>query len=152
MTQAKSGDTVSVNYTAKLDTGEVVQDTVDSGPLEFTIGSGEVIPGFEEAVMGMSPGETKTVTITAEKAYGPGEEDLVFELDRASWPPDVSLEIGQHISLMPSDAPDGGEAISARVADITESSVILDANHPLAGRDLVFTIELLKAEPQRRVA
>ncbi len=153
MDKVENGSQVRVSYAVKLPNGEKVQDSQESGPITFTVGSGEVLPGFEQAVVGMSPGEEKTVTIPAEQAYGLYDDELIFTLPRDNWPDDVPLEMGQHISLLPSDAPEeGGEAIQARVTDIEGSEITLDANHPLAGEDLIFTIRVEGAKPGRKAA
>lgn len=140
MTQAKSGDTVRVNYTGSLEDGQVFDTSTDRDPLEFTIGSGHVIPGFETAVIGMSPGETKTERIPPDQAYGPHLEELQFEIDRGQVPADLGIHVGQELYLQGPQ----GESIRVRVTELTDDSVTLDANHPLAGRNLVFEISLVE--------
>jgi FKBP-type peptidyl-prolyl cis-trans isomerase 2 len=139
MAQAKNGDTVTVHYTGRFTDGTVFDTSVSGEPLEFTIGERHVIPGFEQAVLGMDVGDSKTVNIASEDAYGDHEEDLVFQLEPDSFPPDLKLEVGQQLQL---DQPDG-RVIHLRVAEITESMVTLDANHPLAGEDLTFELDLV---------
>ncbi|HID19321.1 MAG TPA: peptidylprolyl isomerase [Methanophagales archaeon] len=140
MAQAKIGDTIRVHYTGKFEDGMVFDTSTDGDPLEFTIGNGQVIPGFEEAVVGMSPGESKTTNIPVEKAYGPHREDQVQVVDRKKLPADLKPEIGQQLEGRQPD----GEIIVATVTDVTKSSVTLDANHPLAGKPLIFEIQLIE--------
>lgn len=140
MAQAKLGDTVRVNYTGRLDDGTVFDSSLRSGPLEFTIGDGQLIPGFENAVIGMTPGETKTQRIPAEEAYGPHADFLVIEVDRRRVPPELDPKVGDRLQLQHPD----GRVTPVLVTAVTESSITLDANHPLAGKDLTFDIELLE--------
>jgi peptidylprolyl isomerase len=136
---AKEGSTVKVHYTGKLDDGTVFDTSIERDPLEFTIGDGDVIPGFEQAVIGMTPGELKTVTIPAEEAYGPYDEELVIEVDRSKIPEDIEPEIGMQLQ----GTLESGAVIQYTVIAVSESTVTLDANHPLAGKDLTFDIELV---------
>lgn len=138
--QAESGDTVKVHYAGKLVDGTVFDSSVERGPLEFTIGSGQLIARFEEAVIGMKPGESKTITISAEEAYGPRHEELVFEIDPSQISDDVQLEVGSVVNFY-SPLIGGMKAV---VIAVSESTVTVDANHPLAGEDLVFDIELIE--------
>ena len=140
MAQAKYGDTVKVHYTGKLDDGTVFDASVNGDPLQFTIGSGQIIPGFEQAVVGMNPGESKTVKIPAEDAYGQRREDLVLEVEKSQLPEGLKPEVGLQLQ---SRQPDG-RIIVLTIADISESHVTLDANHPLAGKDLTFDIQLVE--------
>jgi len=140
MAQAKYGDTVKVHYTGKLEDGTVFDTSLDRDPLQFTIGEGQLIPGFEEAVVGMNLGESKTTTIPADKAYGPHREEMVLVVDRNRFPVYLKPEIGQQLQILQAD----GEAIIVTVTDVSESSVTLDANHPLAGKDLTFDIQLME--------
>ena len=139
MAQAKNSDTVKVHYTGKLEDGSVFDSSINHDPLEFTIGEGQVIPGFEEAVLGMDLNETKTVTIPEDKAYGPYHKDLVAEVDRSQLPADLEPEIGQQLEGRQPD----GQVIVATVIGVSESNVTLDANHPLAGKNLTFEIQLV---------
>jgi peptidylprolyl isomerase len=139
MTQAKSGDTIAVQYTGKLDDGTVFDSSVGKDPLQFTIGTGTVIPGFEDAVIGMDTGDSKTVTIPAEEAYGDRNPDLVMVFEREQIPPELPVEVGQQLQLHQ----DNGRAVPVVVTDISASDVTLDANHPLAGEDLTFDIQLV---------
>ena len=136
----QTGDTVSVHYTGKLDDGTVFDSSVDRDPLQFTVGEGQVILGFEEAVVGMRPGESKTVKIPAEKAYGPYDKEKVGVIDRSQFQADMELKVGQKLTVKPPS----GEVITATVIDVSETSVTVDANHHLAGKDLTFEIELVE--------
>jgi peptidylprolyl isomerase len=137
--QAKQGDTVIVHYTGKLDDGTVFDSSVGRDPLQFSIGSGQIIPGFEQAIIGMSPGESKTETIAAENAYGPHYQEMVLVVDRQQMPGDIPMEIGQQLQLrQPS-----GQIIPVIITEVSDSQVTLDANHPLAGENLVFEIQLM---------
>ncbi len=139
MTQAKLGDTVLVHYTGKLLDGTVFDSSMSRDPLEFSIGEGEVIPGFEQAVIGMSPGETKTEEIPCDRAYGPHRPEMVMLVDRQQIPDDLEIEEGLQLQLQhPS-----GQVINVTVTEMDDSKVILDANHPLAGQDLTFDIHLV---------
>jgi peptidylprolyl isomerase len=140
MEKAKADDTVKVHYTGKFEDGTVFDSSAGRDPLEFTLGKRMVIPGFEAAAMGMSPGEKKTVNIPAEEAYGPRREEMVMEVARASMPSDIQPEVGQILQIGQSQ----DQMLQVMVAEVTEESVILDANHPLAGMDLVFEIELVE--------
>lgn len=128
---AKIGDIVKVDYTGKLDNGTVFDSSVDRDPLQFTIGSGDVISGFDQAVIGMKPGESKTVTIPAEDAYGP----LEYEVNRAGISPDLELEIGLQVYY---------DNHPCTITDISETTVTLRNDHDLAGEDLTFEIELVE--------
>lgn len=139
MAQAKEGDTVKVHYTGKLEDGTVFDTSTEREPLEFTIGNGEIISGFERAVVGMEPGETKTATIQPEEAYGPRRDDMTLTVDRGQFPEEIKPEPGQQLQIQ---QPDGRAAI-VTVSDVSESTVTLDANHPLAGRPLTFDIQLV---------
>ena len=136
---AKAGDTVQVHYTGKLDDGSVFDSSAGRDPLEFTVGSGQVIPGFEQAVEGMAVGQTKTVTIPAAEAYGERVAEAVLQVPREQLPPDLEPEVGQQLVMQSRD----GRQIPIVVVEVTEDSITIDANHPLAGRDLTFEIELV---------
>ena len=140
MAPVKHGDTVRIHYTGKLTDGTVFDSSLNEEPLEFTIGEGQVIPGFEEAVLGMNPGQSKITKVRADKAYGTYREDMVMVLNRNQLPAHIQPEVGQQIEMRHED----GTAFIVTVKDVSESSVTLDANHPLAGKDLRFDIELLE--------
>jgi peptidylprolyl isomerase len=139
MGQAKLGDTVTVHYTGKLDDGTVFDSSEGSEPLEFAIGSGMLIPGFEQAVIGMSPGDAKTATIICDQAYGPYDETRVVVIDRQQLPADMPIDIGSQLQIQQQN----DLVIPVVVTDLTDSEVTLDANHPLAGEDLIFEIRLV---------
>jgi peptidylprolyl isomerase len=136
---AKNGDRVRVHYTGKLTGGEVFDSSRERDPIEFTIGAGEVIAGFEEAVAGMEPGATRQVTIPPEQAYGPQKDELKLEVGRSDLPENMDVAIGQQLQLQ-----QGERQFIVRVAEISEEQVVLDANHPLAGQDLTFDLELVE--------
>ena len=138
MAQAKIGDTVKVHYTGKLEDGTVLDSSINRGPLQFTLGESQVIPGFEQAVVGMNLEESKTVNIPAAEAYGPRHKELVVVVNRNEFPAELELKVDDHLQIKQAD----GQKILVTVTDISESSVTLDANHPLAGKDLTFDIQL----------
>jgi peptidylprolyl isomerase len=140
MAQAKDGNTVKIHYTGKLENGEIFDSSAGREPLQFTIGAGQVIPGFEQGAVGMNPGESKTIKIPADKAYGPHRKEMVITVDRKEFPETFELKIGQQLQIPQG----GGGVIAATVTDISESNVTLDANHSLAGKDLTFDIELVE--------
>ncbi|HSK21470.1 MAG TPA: peptidylprolyl isomerase [Longimicrobiales bacterium] len=139
MASAKSGDTVRVHYTGKLEDGSVFDSSDGRDPLEFTVGSGQVIPGFDQAVAGMSPGEEREVKIPAAEAYGDRKDDLVIVVERSQLPPDIDPDVGQQLQLSQE-----GRAFVVTVADVNEQNITLDANHPLAGEDLTFELQLVE--------
>ena len=148
MAQVKEGDKVKVHYTGRLEGGEVFDSSecfedecgCDTGPMEFTIGEGSVIPGFEEAVIGMSPGETKTVTIPVDDAYGQRIEEMVAVVERDNLPPDMTPEPGMRLEVTQED----GQVFPVVITEVTDTQVTIDANHPLAGRDLTFDLRLVE--------
>ena len=140
MAQAKPGDTVQVHYTGTLGDGTIFDSSSGRTPLEFTVGSGQVIKGFDEGVAGMNPGEKKTIDIPMEDGYGPANEEMIFTLDRTDIPNDIPLEMGMTLNMHEDGNP---RPIPVIVRDLTETNVTLDANHPLAGQDLVFEVELV---------
>ena len=140
MAQAKNGDIVTVHYTGKLEDGTVFDSSVNRDPVQFTLGEGLLIPGFERAVLGMSPGESKTAEVSADQAYGPHREEMVVEIDRQEFPPHFQPEVGQQLQIPQSE----GRVARLIVTAVSEQKVTLDANHPLAGRDLTFDIHLIE--------
>ncbi|MEN6371385.1 MAG: peptidylprolyl isomerase [Armatimonadota bacterium] len=140
MAQAQQGNTVKVHYTGKLDDGSVFDSSANRDPIEFTIGEGRVIPGFENGIVGMNTGESKTISIPADQAYGPHREDMVVAVDKKHLPPDLEAEVGDQLQMRQSD----GQPVVVTVADINDESITLDANHPLAGKDLTFDVELVE--------
>jgi peptidylprolyl isomerase len=131
-----------VHYTGKLEDGTVFDSSANREPLEVTMGQGQVIPGFEEALMGMSPGETKTASIPSDKAYGARRDDLVAQVERAQVPPEIQPEVGQRLRV----EQQGGNMVNVVITEVSEESITIDANHPLAGKDLTFDLEIVKVE------
>jgi len=140
MRQAKTGDTVKVHYTGRLSDGSIFDTSEEREPLEFTLGGGRLIAGFDEAVIGMRAAESKTVVLTTEKAYGPHNQEMVMVVDRSRMPSDVKPEIGQNFQI---PGPNGNVLLVTVVA-VSDSTVTFDANHPLAGKDLTFDIQLVE--------
>lgn len=142
MTQVKNGDTVSIHYTGKLDDGTVFDSSVGGQPITFTLGAGEVIPGFEAGTLGMSVGEKRDISIPPEQGYGPYFEELVKVISRDAFPENITPTVGQAFEMqLPS-----GEGIPVRIIDIEGDEVTLDANHLLAGETLYFNIELVRID------
>lgn len=139
MSQAKEGDVVQVHYTGKLKDGTIFDTSQDRDPLEFTLGEGRVIPGFEDAVIGMQENESKIVSIPAEEAYGPRRDDLIMPVPRDQFPQDMNPQTGQQLEIRLQN----GDSRIATVTEISPSDVTLDINHPLAGHDLTFDILLV---------
>jgi peptidylprolyl isomerase len=139
MAQAKQGDTVQLHYMGKLQDGTVFDSSRERHPLQFTIGSGQVIAGFEQAVIGMKIGELKTARIPMEQAYGPHRDDMIVTMDRSKLPAGVNPKIGQRLEITQVD----DQTSLVTVTEVTESTLTLDANHPLAGKELTFDIELV---------
>jgi peptidylprolyl isomerase len=154
MAKAKKGDRVTINFTGTLEDGTVFDTTsaegehehdcddcgCEAGPMELTLGSGEFFEQLEEALIGMAPGEKKTITIAAADAFGEYDDDKVFTVDREQIPADLSPEIGQELELTDED----DETVSVAVIDLDDKSITFDANHPLAGEDLTFEFELVE--------
>ena len=139
MAQAKQGDTVQIHYTGKLADGTVFDTSRERHPLRFTIGNGKVIAGFEHAVVGMNTGESMTTKIPVDQAYGPRRDEMIVTMDRSQLPPGLNAQIGQRLELTQED----DSTILVTVTGATETSLTLDANHPLAGKELTFDIELI---------
>ena len=140
MSQAKSGDTVKIHYTGTLDDGTEFDSSVGREPLEFSLGSGQVITGFDNAVDGMAVGASKTVTIPATEAYGDHHAQLVQQVPRTSLPEEMKPEVGMQLQ---SQSPEG-QVMNLVVTEVDEESITVDANHPLAGQALTFAIELVE--------
>ncbi len=138
--KAKDGDKVKVHYTLTDSRGEVVESSLKREPLEFTIGEAKVIPGFEKGVIGMAPKDKKTITIPPEDAYGPRDDKMVFEFDKKNAPGDFDPQIGQTIQMHRPD----GKSFTVTVAGRSEKGFMMDANHPLAGKELIFELELVE--------
>ncbi len=140
MTKAESGDTVRVHYTGRTDDGKEFDSSRDRDPLEVTLGRGQVIPGFENALTGMTAGDTKTVTIPEGDAYGPRRDELVHQVPRGDIPAEIELEPGRTLLA---HTPDGNQ-LQLVVREVTDDNVTVDANHPLAGEDLTFDLEMVE--------
>src|SRR4051812_23191326 len=142
MQQVKSGDTVKVHYSGRLSDGTTFDSSEGRDPLEFKVGSGQVIKGFDDGVTGMSVGDKRTVQIPETDAYGPKDESMVVEFPRSNFPPDLKPEVGMQLNMTNGS----GQVIPVVIMEVADDTVILDANHPLAGQDLTFDIELVSIE------
>jgi peptidylprolyl isomerase len=140
MQQVKNGDKVKVHYHGRLTSGETFDSSEGRQPLEFEVGTGMVIKGFDDGVTGMKIGEKKTINIPADNAYGPKSKEMIIEYPRNQFPADMQIEVG--MPLMMSSG--SGQQYPVTIAGIKEGMVLLDANHPLAGQDLIFDIELVE--------
>ena len=146
MQTAKKGDRVKVNYTGRSEDGTVFESSVGLIPLVFTIGSDEVVQGFEDAVTGMRPGEKKTVKVRPEDGFGMYDEDLIFEVGKDELPDDFYPQVGMDFEMVDED----GEELSATVIEVNDDSILVDANAPLAGKAVVYEIELLEIIPGKK--
>ncbi len=140
MSQAEPGNTVKVHYTGTLADGSRFDTSRGSDPLEVTLGSGSVIAGFEQALIGMAVGESKTVTIAAAEAYGDRDAERVHQVEREKMPDDIDLRVGVILEAVGED----GTPLPVQVAELSDTTVTLDFNHPLAGQDLTFELELME--------
>jgi peptidylprolyl isomerase len=147
MQKVTSGDKVRVHYHGKLRSGETFDSSDGREPLEFTVGGGDVIKGFDQGVMGMQVGDKKTVEIVAQDAYGDKHDEMVIEFPKTQFPPEMKPEIGMQL-MMNNGA---GQQFPVTITEVKEESVVLDANHPLAGQDLIFDIELVEIVPTSRI-
>ena len=138
--QAKNGDKVKVHYTGKLVSGEEFDSSAGREPLEFTVGAGQMIKGFDAAIPGMIVGDKKTINILADEAYGPRIEEAIIEFPKENVPPDTKLEVGMQLTLTNQQ----GQPVPVIVVELRDDAVIFDANHFLAGQDLVFDVELVE--------
>lgn len=139
MAQADKGKKVKVHYTGKLDDGTVFDSSEGREPLEFVIGSGQVIPGFEKGILGLEEGDAKTINILAEEAYGPYREDMMLTVDKSTMPEGADPQLGMQLEMK---AP-SGQAFVVTIAKIEDEKVTLDGNHPLAGKDLTFDLTVV---------
>ncbi|SHH32874.1 FKBP-type peptidyl-prolyl cis-trans isomerase [Thermosipho atlanticus] len=133
----KIGDTVTLHYVGKFEDGEIFDSSFGGEPLEFVVGSNEVIPGFEEGVIGMEVGEKRTINIPVDKAYGPVKEELIFPVKKSNLPEEI--EVGGYLEVQQPD----GNGFIVKIADIKGDTVYLDANHPFAGKNLIFEVEVV---------
>jgi len=140
LSKVKDGDTVKVHYTGTLTDGTVFDTSEEREPLEFTLGQGQLIPGFEKAVVGMNVGDSTEVEIPSDDAYGEAREDLVISVPKDQLPDDVEPQVGMQLQVNQQD----GQPIPVRITEVGEENLTLDANHPLAGQDLKFEIELVE--------
>ncbi|MDQ7785001.1 MAG: FKBP-type peptidyl-prolyl cis-trans isomerase [Desulfomonilaceae bacterium] len=140
MTQARQGDTVKIHFTGTLPDGEVFDSSFERDPAQFTIGQGTVVPGIEEAVIGMEEGERKITVIPPEKGFGNPRSELLVEVERERFPEGLNPQVGQHLRFLKND----GQEIMASVVNVSESSVVVDANHPLSGREITLDILLVE--------
>ena len=143
MQQVKNGDKVKVHYHGKLRSGETFDSSQGRDPLEFTVGNGDVIKGFDQGVMGMQPGDKKTVEIGVNDAYGEKQQEMLIEFPKTQFPPEMQPEEGMQL-MMNNGA---GQQFPVTIAEVREDTVLLDANHPLAGQDLIFDLELVEIIP-----
>lgn len=139
MTQVKTGDTVRIHYTGTLETGETFDTSSGRDPLEFVVGSGQIIPGLDKALPGMAIGESKTVAVPCAEAYGETNPEARQDVPRDSIPAEIPVDPGTQLQMQTQT----GQVIPVTVVEVTDEVVILDANHPLAGKDLTFQIELV---------
>ena len=140
MSQAKEGDTVKIHYTGKLENGEVFDSSKDREPLQFKIGGGQVIPGFEKGIAGMEVGESKDITIPPEDAYGAKNEQLLFEIERNKLPDHITPDVGMPLQM----TQENGQPINVVITALTDETITIDANHPLADKTLRFNVELVE--------
>ncbi len=143
MQQVKSGDKVKVHYHGKLRSGETFDSSNGREPLEFTVGGGQVIKGFDQGVTGMQVGDKKTVEIPVQDAYGEKQQEMIIEFPKSQFPPDMNPEEGMQLQM----SNGAGQNFNVTVVEVKDDSVVLDANHPLAGEDLIFDIELVEIVP-----
>jgi FKBP-type peptidyl-prolyl cis-trans isomerase 2 len=147
MQQAKRGDTVKVHYHGKLTDGTTFDSSEGRDPLEFEVGAGMMIKGFDDGVVDMAVGEKKTISIAPEDAYGPSDPDNIIEFPISNFPTDMKPEVGMQLNMRDNT----GSTFPVVIAEVKDDSVVLDANHPLAGKELVFDIELVDIKPASRI-
>ncbi|HVX51257.1 MAG TPA: peptidylprolyl isomerase [Chitinophagaceae bacterium] len=139
MREVRNGDTIKVHYRGTLDDGTVFDSSEGRDPLQFEVGSGQVIPGFDDGVLGMIVGQKKTITIPVDEAYGPVQEEMFMEFPLERFPKDMAPEVGMTLNM----SNGSGQVIPVVIAEVLEDAVVLDANHPLAGEVLTFDLELV---------
>jgi len=140
MGQAKDGDTVKVHYTGRLEDGTVFDSSLDRSPLEFKLGAGQIIPGFERLVRGMAVGESRKGDVPVEDAYGPRHEEMVMQVGHEHFPDDLNPTVGQQLEMERQD----GAVLRVTITEVSEEGVTIDGNHPLAGQALSFEVELVE--------
>lgn len=140
MSQVKTGDTVKVHYKGTLNDGSIFDSSEGREPLEFVVGSGQVIQGFDDAVMGLKAGESKEVNIPSDKAYGAYNDEMVLSIEQDKFPPEIELKVGEQLQIPAQN----GQPIVVVIKEVKEDLVTLDANHPLAGKDLNFKVDLVE--------
>jgi peptidylprolyl isomerase len=140
MSEAKTGDTVRIHYTGTLTDGSEFDSSAGGDPLEFTIGAGQIIPGLDREIAGMAVGDTKKVTVIADEAYGAREPEAVQEVPREAVPEGINLVVGNRLQATTAD----GQQMVVTIAAVNDETVTMDANHPLAGEDLIFDVELVE--------
>jgi peptidylprolyl isomerase len=140
MQEAKSGNQVKVHYHGRLQDGTTFDSSEGRSPLEFEVGAGQVIKGFDDGVLGMKQGDKKTIHIRVEEAYGEKSEDMIIEFPKDQFPPDMKPEVGMQLNLRGQD----GRNFPVVISEIKDDAVVLDGNHPLAGKDLIFDIEMVE--------
>lgn len=140
MSEAKSGDTVRIHYTGRLTDGNEFDSSAGREPLEFTLGAGQIIPGLEKEIEGMTVGDKSTITVPSDEAYGPHRPEAVQKVPRSKIPAEIEVVVGTQLQGMTPD----GQPLNLAVVEVVGDSVTLDANHPLAGQDLVFDVELVE--------
>ncbi|MFG6499486.1 peptidylprolyl isomerase [Sulfitobacter sp. 1A13191] len=143
MAEVKSGDTVQIHYTGTLKDGTTFDSSQGRDPLEFVVGSGQIIPGLDSALPGMTEGDKKVVQVPSDEAYGPVNPEMRQAVPREGIPADIPLDPGTQLQMQTPE----GQALPVTVVEVDETTVTLDANHPLAGKDLQFDIELVKIAP-----
>jgi FKBP-type peptidyl-prolyl cis-trans isomerase 2 len=139
MAEVKAGDTVSIHYKGTLDDGSVFDSSEGRDPLQFTVGSGQIIPGLDKALPGMAVGDEKTVNVVSAEAYGAKDPNATQPVPRDQFPPDIPLEIGTQLQVQTPN----GQMMTVSIVEVDDDNVTLDANHPLAGKDLTFAITLV---------
>ena len=147
MSQVKENNTVKVNYTGKLSDGQVFDSSEGKEPMEFTLGQGQLIPGFEKGLIDMKLNEKKTITIAKEEAYGEINNDLIQEVEKTQLPQDMTPEVGMGLV---SKSPDGQE-MNLLVVEVREESIVIDGNHPLAGKELIFDLEVVEIKDTENI-
>ena len=147
MQQVQNGDKVKVHYHGKLRNGETFDSSQGREPLEFTVGGGQVIKGFDDGIKGMQVGDKRTVEIEVQDAYGEKNEDMIIEFPKAQFPPDMNPEAGMQLMMNNGQ----GQQFPVVIKEVGEETVLLDANHPLAGEDLIFDIELVEIVPTSKI-